>query len=417
MTGRLDALRGPEYERVFAAARRSLERGGGTLAGQVSVADPSETERTALIGITGQFRPKGVKRITVALSELDELTRATAEIPLADALVELHGKPLRFRAAEKTALAAARDEAMNVARGSRLHETCPWYRQWLDELGPLVTKLVNQGATARLADAVRVLEAIEARPADAPSMLLPALAQQATGDTKSLGRGNTTATLTLRALALRSDARPPVTAEETRLLWDANGVVVDDLASRVLVLNLRAHGRGLGEWLTGAAEFGTPFQTTLHQLTAHPIKPIAHDVYVCENPAVLRRASQVLGPQSPALVCTEGRPSTAFDRLARTLTAHGACLHYHGDFDWDGVDIANGVIARHAANPWHMTEAAYRIAARADNETMSLIGRPRPTPWEPGLAEAMAEVGVAVYEEAVSDALMESLAVAADRAR
>lgn len=416
MTGRLDALRGPEYERVFAAARRSLERNGGTPAGQVSVADPSEPERTALIGITGQFRPKGVKRITVALAELDALTRTTAGLPLTDALVELHGKPLRFRAAEKTALATARDEALTEARDSRLHDTCPWYRQWLDELAPLVTKLVNQGATARLKDAVRVLEAIEARPTDAPSLLLPALAQQATGDTKSLGRGSTTATLTLRALALRSGARPPVNAEETRLLWDANGVVVDDLASRVLVLNLRAQGRGLGEWLTGAAEFGTPFQITLHQLTAHPITPIAHDVYVCENPAVLRRASQVLGPRSPTLVCTEGRPSTAFDRLARTLTAHGARLHYHGDFDWDGIDIATGVITRHTANPWHMTEAAYRIAARADGEAMPLVGRPRPTPWEPALAQAMAEVGIAVYEEAVSDALMESLATAADRA-
>jgi hypothetical protein len=52
----------------------------------------------------------------------------------------------------------------------------------------------------------------------------------------------TTATLTLRALAIRSGVPVPVYAEGTGLLWDASGVVVEDLASRVLVLNLRAQG-------------------------------------------------------------------------------------------------------------------------------------------------------------------------------
>lgn len=87
-------------------------------------------------------------------------------------------------------------------------------------------------------------------------------------------------------------------AEATRLLWYADRVVVDDLASRVLVLNLQAQGGGLGEWLKGAAEFGAPFQVTLHQLTTHSIKPIAGNVDVCERPAILRRASQVLGLRS-----------------------------------------------------------------------------------------------------------------------
>jgi uncharacterized protein (TIGR02679 family) len=417
VTDRLGPLRGPEYERVFDAARRSLERTGGVPTGQVGVSDPSGPERTALIGITGRFRPKDVKRITVALTELDALTRATASLPLAEAVVELHGKPLRFRAAEKAGVSAARDEAIGQARSSPLHETCPWYRRWLDELAPLLTKLVNQGATGRLTEAVRVLEAIDRRPADAPPYLLPALAEQTTGDTKALGRGGTTASLVLRALALRAEAPLPASAEEIRLLWDAHGVVVDDLASRVLVLNLPTRGKGLGEWLTGAAEFGTPFQVTLHQLTVHPVQPIVDQVFVCENPAILRRASQVLGPRCPTLLCTEGRPSTAFDRLARTLTAGGAVLHYHGDFDWDGIDIANGVITRHAAHPWQMTQVAYRRAVRPGAGAMPLVGRPRPTPWDPGLAETMAEVGVAVYEEAVSEMLLESLAAAADSRR
>ncbi|WP_251061625.1 TIGR02679 domain-containing protein [Streptomyces sp. ISL-100] len=46
-------------------------------------------------------------------------------------------------------------------------------------------------------------------------------------------------------------------AEARRELWDAFGVIVDDLASRILVLNLPATGQGLGRWLTDAARYGT----------------------------------------------------------------------------------------------------------------------------------------------------------------
>ncbi|MFD6812465.1 TIGR02679 family protein, partial [Streptomyces anthocyanicus] len=63
-------------------------------------------------------------------------------------------------------------------------------------------------------------------------------------------------------------------------MWDAFDVIVDDLASRVLVLNLPATGQGLGQWLTDAARYGTPFHITLHQLITLPIAVNLHTVYV-----------------------------------------------------------------------------------------------------------------------------------------
>ena len=44
----LDRYRGPEYRRLLAAARKSLERTGGDLAGRVSVAQPDDAERKAI---------------------------------------------------------------------------------------------------------------------------------------------------------------------------------------------------------------------------------------------------------------------------------------------------------------------------------------------------------------------------------
>ena len=132
-----------------------------------------------------------------------------------------------------------------------------------------------------------------------------------------MNHGSTLATLIMRALALREGVARPASAAQRRELWDRCGVIVDDLASRVLVLNLPAQGDGLAEWLTGAARYGTPFQVTLHQLDVHPIRLTAARLFACENPAVLRRACAELGVSCPPLVCAEGQSSTAFHRLSR----------------------------------------------------------------------------------------------------
>ncbi|MEU9918980.1 DUF2399 domain-containing protein [Streptomyces sp. NPDC051001] len=75
-------------------------------------------------------------------------------------------------------------------------------------------------------------------------------------------------------------------------------------------------------------------------------------MYVCENPAVLRHAAGELGASSPPLICAEGRPSTAFHRLARLIVNGGGRLLYHGDFDWPGIDMPNRLIGRYGAEPW-----------------------------------------------------------------
>lgn len=67
-----------------------------------------------------------------------------------------------------------------------------------------MTKLINLGEQARLAQAVRVLEYLAGR-VD-PPVLLPALAAEVTGDTKALNHGTATSTLVLRALAARAGA-------------------------------------------------------------------------------------------------------------------------------------------------------------------------------------------------------------------
>lgn len=399
---------GPEFRRLLDRARRSLERTGGDLSGSVSLADPDDAERKAIIGITGQYRDTRANRVAVRLADLDQTVRETTGRGLAELLAELGG-PLRDRPAERSALAAASDAAVRAAQASPLHASCGWYRDWLAEIAQdgTLTRLIRTGEQARLGLAVRVLEYLVSR-ADAP-VLLPALAADVTGDTKALGASTVLSTLVLRALSIRTGFVRPATAGERRDLWEASGVVVDDLASRVLVLNIPAEGHGLGEWLAGAARLGVPFQVTLHQLMTLPPAVRGATISVCENPAVLRRAAADLGPGSAPLLCTEGRPSAAFHRLADVITAGGGELRYHGDFDWPGLAIAGSVMRRHGARPWQMGAADYRAGLRDDAEHVRLTGTPQPTPWDPDLAATMAATGRVLFEEHVADDLVRDL--------
>ena len=398
---------GPEYRRLLAAARRSLERTGGSLEGSVSVSSPDDAERKAIIGITGQYRDAGVSRLTVRLAVLDSHVREATGDGLAALLETLDGAPLSDRPGERLRVEAGVEAVVRCVEESFL-AFFDWYGDWITELrrDGTLTRLVNAGEQGRAAQAVRVLEAMDGRPSP---VLLQSLAAEVTGDSHALDGGTTLCTLVLRALALRLGAARPASAQDRHELWDAFDVIVDDLASRVLVLGLPAEGDGLGEWLSSAAARGVPFYATLHQIVTMPVQTWAPAVYVCENPGVLRAAAQALGSSCAPLVCTEGRPSTAFHRLAACVVAGGGELRYHGDFDWPGMAIASAVMARHGAVPWRMSASDYLAGVRADADHVPLSGAVARTPWDERLAKAMTEMGRAVYEETVLDALLSDL--------
>jgi uncharacterized protein (TIGR02679 family) len=402
---------GRDCRRLLEVARRSLERTGGDLTRTVTVKSPDNRERRAIISITGQYRPEGVGVLAVRLADLDQTIRESVGCDLPQLLGKL-GTPVRYPPAERQRLSDGREAAIRSADDSFLSAR-GWFQSWLAELAAdgTLTRLVSAGEGSQLEQAVRVLEWVDQRnDLKAAPVQLSELAATITGDARALGHGCTQASLVVRALAFRLGADRPRTSEERRDLWDRSGVIVDDLASRVLVLNLAAGGAGLGEWLTSARAHGTPFYVTLHQLVTLPItlRP-GQQVYACENPALLRRVAAELGPASQSLICTEGQPSTAFHRLVRAICRVGGTLSYHGDFDWPGIGIAAAVIARHGARPWRFTSDDYRSAVAQGAGSVRLAGTAQLTPWDAALGEAMTALGRAVYEESVASRLIADL--------
>ena len=175
----------------------------------------------------------------------------------------------------------------------------------------------------------------------------------------------------------------PATRARQRALWETAGVIVDDLASQVLVLNLRGQATAcVGDWLSDAAEFGVPFRLTLHQLHPMPAVPAADASSSARTPPCCGRGRRArrgqCAPWSAPKACRRAACHTV---LASRRTRRAAALAR--DFDWAGLRItAAAVTTATAPRPWRMTAADYRDAlAQGDIDPLAA---PRRQPVGPG---------------------------------
>jgi len=374
--GDLDELRGEGWRRLLAAARRRLDKTGGETIGFIGLTDPSDEERLVVNEIVGPRRGEPVRRPTISMAELDRALRQAYGVGLLKALASLDRPD---RPVDQTGALGEISRDGTVAR------------------------LVKQGDGDLLGRAAAVLDRLPAR--DVP---LPVLAEWATGDASALS-GTPLAGLVLRALVLWQGAARPSGREAERHVWNDAGVVVDDMASQVLVLNLHVReGHMIAGWLEDAASSGIPFRLTLHQLMAGPLTPDIEEIFVCESAAVLRAAAAELAAYSLPLVCAEGPASVACHRLLGAAVGGGARVRWRNDFDWPGLRMTDAATQRYAASPWRMGAGDYREAARAGGSE-PLEGTPAASPWDERLAAEMARERRAVREERLLPALLADL--------
>jgi uncharacterized protein (TIGR02679 family) len=123
---------------------------------------------------------------------------------------------------------------------------------------------------------------------------------------------------------------------------------------------------------------------------------------VFENPSVLAMALARFGRRCPPIVITAGWPNSAAIALLSQLACADVRLHYHGDFDGEGLRIAAAVAARTGAVPWRMTSADY-LAAVAEGAP---VGRVTDIPWDADLAANLTRLGATLSEERIAANLL-----------
>ena len=402
----------PELHRLWQAAREKLER-LGRVGGEATVPEATEAERRAIANLLGLKTSLPVGAARVRLAALDAaLARSRFAVGLPEALEALFG-PLRDLPAERRAEAERRERLWRSARGHPAADR-PALAAWLDEVARsgLLHRLAPGAEEAVLERTLTVLSSLLDSPSEPASLAV--VANRTLGSSHALDPGQPTATLVLSALARLRGEPPPKGAEARRALWESAGVIADDLLCNVLALGLRPTGSGpLARSLCALADLGEPAVLTLRQLARGDLgfAPLAQ-VRATENPAVLAAAADRLGAQCPPLVCLAGIPNQAAWTLLDRLAAQGAEIAYHGDFDAAGLAIANALARRHPTfRPWRFSTPDYRAALPPSGTGEPLAPGTIPAAlWDPDLAPAMREAGVAVEEEAVVEVLLGDLA-------
>lgn len=401
----------PGLRRALVGARSQVER-LGRVGGTVGLDALSLEEASALSGLLGSLRrrsrPRAGQPFRLVVGDLDLALRKTRYgLSLPDAL-ELVGPPLDPRPQRRARERAAAEAMWASALTDPLCRREPGARAW-------VQRLQERGTLARIAgaDAEGLLaQALDlgGRLPSSPPIERTRLAAELGGDPHALDEDRPLSRLILSQLALRAGEVRPGVAVERRALWERFGVVTDPASADVLTVGLRPlQGGPLAQAVILLA--GRHFRLTLGQLTGERLRfAPGVEIFICENPTVLTEAEKRHGARCPPVVCTDGWPSSAAWTLLEALVADGACLRYHGDFDWEGVRIAVLLRDRFGALPWRFDAGSYRAGvARHGRRTRPLDGRPPKEDAHPELVAAMREAGRELHEQAVLDELLADL--------
>lgn len=390
----------PALMPLWRALHQRLSTGRPVTVVRVGPLDADQQE--AFADLLGLARTPG-PFATVTVRQLDGLLRESIGLGARDVVERILG-PLGDRAADRRRSAAEREELWEWLEAHPVVTAQPALLDWVADVrrGGLLDRSLSI-TRAHLEDVLAVLGQLPA--AGEP---LPAFADRVLHDTHALDDGRRRASLVVRALAAIYTEPVPVDAGSRRMLWERSGIAGDELSSTVLLAGFRPAGSGVvADVLNTCARAGHAAVLTLAQLrTVGGWAAPPEDVRVFENPAMVALALRRFGDACPPLVCTSGWPSGAGGLLLQLLAAAGAPLHYHGDFDGDGLRIAAHVVARTGAAPWRMSSEDY-LAAAADGPP---VGRVTPVPWDRELAAHLVRVGTTVPEERVAPLLLDELA-------
>ncbi len=421
-TDRLKRLFGkPELTRLIDRLQTRFER--GVHSPTLTLPNPELAERKAIASLLGRRIGSG-RSIRISLTDLEIIIQQAELAPDLRSAVERLRGPLKNLANEK---ATEQQTWQAVFETVETEAKQRGIKTWLDKLRQdgLLKRLAKgdaNNATTLLQQAITVVRQLPGQ-----GQTLSTLAANTLGDAHALDMGRPVATLVKRAIQQtgQSDDRNKDRAESERELWASAGILVGGaITSTVLALNLPVSGDSLtGNIIHLASRHGQPLWLTLRQLVHDPAQwqVGGRTIHICENPAVVAAAADRLGTGCAPLVCTYGQPRAAVNHLLSQLQQAGAELVYHGDFDWPGITIANGIMRRFGARPWHFDEEAYKASLRegplgdrqaAATGKMALKGKPVNAEWDSGLSKAMKEKKIAIPEERVLELLLKSLHLA-----
>ena len=435
----------PGFKRLFRLFNKNYYR-LGRMGGTVKLPNLKPEEKEALSGIMGRdYRRQDSASISLAaFKKALEKTRF-AGVELKELLEAYHGKAITTRTEEKNRVLSEKNAFFQDLYREFSSENC---RLWLEHVQNKgagtrgIHSMYEQAPKLLYKQLDNVLKAVEEL---APCCSLgdsrrgeenikyerlPVFASRITGDPHGFDLNTDQGRYLISALQFiysrRSEPRQnrsSLSAEEVTELLGRFGLIRDDLLNFVTCAGLLAcreeETEPVSMWQC-AWEDGTVLNVPLREITRiKRLEPAVSSleesrVFVVENSGVFSGLlDKFPGAFPPPLVCTHGQFKLAAFLLFDRLVSGGADIYYSGDFDPEGLQMAQRLLQRYprSARLWRFTTGDYEscisqvVLSEARLHKLKGITLPALLP----LKEKMQELKKAGYQEQMVPVLFEDI--------
>lgn len=409
------------YRRIFEGIREkhySLGRFGGT----ITLEGVTKEERETL---TSHLRREfyGMEDITFSVREFEaSLVDTRFHIySLKEVLESYFGEPLTTRReSEERALRERYDFFKKLYNEYRGQAGEKWLEAIIqgEALGlKRIMQLYNVNTDVSEQYIRCTCEALENLPyLEGKFKRLPVFASWITRDPHTFDMGTLGGTLLLDAICTTQGIGGYSSSEDKIEILYRVGILMDEVSNYVTLSGLIAYrnGRPHPVWEAAYNE-KEPLQVPL--MNIHSIDNVVSprgEVFVVENPGVFSAIIDAFESYIPPLICTYGQVKLASLLILDKLTEEGCRVYYSGDFDPEGIAIADRLYGRYGSSiiMWRYTTKDYRKALSeniiSDRSRFKPLANLKCEVLKP-VAQEMTRIGKAGYQEIILDNLISDI--------
>lgn len=366
----------PGFQRLLPRMARRY-RGLGRIGGTVTIGNLTAQEQQSIGGVLGKDLT-GKKSLTLGLAQFQEALGQTkyAGVDLIDLLTAALNQDLIPKSEERRARQEMRMRYFQALREEHAHPLCQAWLEHIEDSGPgarAIQMAYSADPKQLKSDLDQVLTALTQLPsADNIYCRLPMWAAKITGNPHGFdpdtprGKYLLAALQFIRSQTEHTEIQGKLTGEQVWELLDNFGIVRDDLLNFVTCASLLAskHQQIIPLWQE-AYKANSVLNLPVRELAKadQVLLPDKHTVvFVLENSGVFSDLADTFEGNLPPMVCTHGQFRLATYLLLDRLIVAGAEIWYSGDFDPEGLLMAQRLITRYPdrVKPWRYSPGDYQ---------------------------------------------------------
>ncbi len=297
------------------------------------------------------------------------------------------------------------EDIIAAFRGSAAAEWLAELRENKNNAYSMLNQKYNQDPRQLKRLLTEVCQGLNQAAAQQEKVRLALFASQITWDPHAFDMNREGGRLLLYALAAYYGLDYPKNAEaQMELLYQA-GLIYDEVSNYTICRGIWAlAGDKRHPGWAGFSEMAEPLHVSLWNIsTIERLGCVNNRVYVFENPTVFSEIAGLLKNRPGSLVCSAGNVKVATLLLLDKIAQGGGEIYYGGDFDPEGLVIADKLKKRYGEKLilWHFTLEAYQ-AIRSKKKISALRLKKLNTIAAPELkqlADAIQASGCSGYQE------------------